>query len=69
MIYNNPYTTYTDDVGRPFRVMGMKRMPNSEKWTDGCLKCHWGVLIKYLDEKKPDKKVLLYDHLDRQYEK
>lgn len=65
----NPHTTYTDGTGRPFRVMGIKRIPGTEKWVDRVLKCHWGVLIKFLDEQKPDKKVLYYDTNDKLYKK
>ena len=68
-MYTDPTQTYTSPSGRPFRVMAIKRIPNTEKWIDRVLKCHWGVLIKFLDEQKPDKKVLYYDHFDRLYEK
>lgn len=65
----NPHTTHTDASGRPFRVMGIKRIPGTEKWVDRALKCHWGVLIKFLDEQKPDKKVLYYGWDDKLYKK
>ena len=69
MICNNPHTTYTSPAGRPFRVLGMERVPNTDKWIDKVLKWHWCVLIKFLDTEESELLRLFYGYDDKIYKK
>tara|TARA_B100001146_G_C16171915_1_gene430487 strand:- start:88 stop:300 length:213 start_codon:yes stop_codon:yes gene_type:complete len=65
MFNSDPNTTYTSPQGRPYRVSGVEKVPNTEKWIGKNLKSHWIVIIKYLDDNTFAK--LYHDYKDKIY--
>ena len=61
-IPTNPHITYTSPKGRPFRVSGVSKVEDSEKWINGSYRYHWEVLIKFLDDSSWAK--MLYGYSD-----
>ena len=66
-MYTNPNITYTSEKGRPFRVSGIEKIPDTEKWINKTEKYHWEVLIIFTDELKPNKLKLKYDYNGKHY--
>lgn len=60
---SNPFTTYTSPKNRPYRVVSIKKIPNTTKWIKRQEKSLFNVLIKYLDN---DTMLwLLFDYNDK----
>ncbi|MEX0939748.1 MAG: hypothetical protein WDZ41_00130 [Candidatus Babeliales bacterium] len=49
MKFNDPHTTYTGKNKRPFKLVGIEKIPASEKWFDGETKHQWLHRMTYLD--------------------
>ena len=64
----NPFEIYKSPLGREYRVYGIAKVENSEKWINRVLKYHWIVTIKYLDDKGGVVN-LFYDYNDKLYKK
>lgn len=63
MLYNNPHTTYTSPKGKEFRVTGIEKIEDSDKWVNGELKYEWIVNIRYIEDNSSAK--LHYNHYDK----
>lgn len=64
----NPHTTYTSEKGRTYRVSGIEKIPDSEKWINQTEKHKWIVTIIFTDNQQPRILKLLYNHNDKLYE-
>lgn len=59
-----PNKIFTSQLGRPYRVVRVEKVENTEKWVNRVLKSHWKVLILFLDD-EGGKLELTYDHSDK----
>lgn len=64
-MFLNPNETYQNKDGRNFRVIGISKKENTEKWIDGKYRSHWIVDVKFLDNSET--KSLFYDYQDKLY--
>lgn len=48
----DPSHIYTSPKGRQFRVVGVEKLPNSEKWIGQALHYKWTARIRFLDNGK-----------------
>ena len=45
----NPFEIYTSPKGRPFRLICVERIPDTEKWINRVEKSRWMSTIKMID--------------------
>lgn len=61
-IPTNPHITYKSPKNRGYRVAGIEKIPETEKWINRVIKNKWIVDIVFLDNKERSK--LIFNHLD-----
>lgn len=62
MIPTNPYKTYTHKSSkRGFRLSGIEKLEDTEKWVNGRQKYKWVFNIIYLDNKEFECWLIGYD--------
>lgn len=59
-----PNKIFTSQLGRPYRIVRVEKVKESEKWINRTLKYHWRVLIKFLDD-EGGLLTLTYDYNDK----
>lgn len=59
-----PSKIFKSQKGRPYRVVKVEKISNTEKWVNRVLKYHWSVLILFLDD-DGGKLELIYDYNDK----
>lgn len=45
----DPFRTYTSPKGKPFRLICLEKIPNTEKWIDRVEKSRWMAMVKMID--------------------
>lgn len=59
-----PSKIFKSQKGRPYRVVEVEKVINTEKWVNRVLKYHWSVFILFLDD-EGGKLELIYDYNDK----
>jgi len=62
-IPNNPHTRYVSPKKREYRVAGIEKIPDTDKWINRKLKNEWLVSIVFLDNNEHSK--LILNHYDK----
>ena len=59
----NPYETYKSPKGLDYRVTGIEKVEESERWINGVLKYHWITSICFIES---DERISLeYDYSEK----